>query len=54
MTYARLNEQANRFATALILMDVKPGDHVGLCSPNSGDWLAFYFGVLKAGAVPVT
>jgi long-chain acyl-CoA synthetase len=35
-------------------MGVKPGDHVGLCAPNSGDWLAFYFGVLKAGAVAVT
>jgi len=44
MSYAELNEKANRIATALIRMDVKPGDHVGLCAPNSGDWLAFYFG----------
>jgi long-chain acyl-CoA synthetase len=54
ITYAQLNEKANRVATALIRVGVKPGDHVGLCSPNSGDWLAFYFGVLKAGAVAVT
>jgi acyl-CoA synthetase (AMP-forming)/AMP-acid ligase II len=54
MTYASLNEQANRIAMALIRMDVKPGDHVGLSTPNSGDWHSFYFGVLKAGAVPVT
>jgi long-chain acyl-CoA synthetase len=54
MSYAELNGKANRVATALLRMDVKPGDHVGLCAPNSGDWLAFYFGVLKAGAVPVT
>ncbi len=32
----------------------KPGDYVGLCSLNSGDWIAFYFGILKAGAVAVT
>ncbi len=32
-------------------MGIKPGDHIGLCAPNSGDWIAFYFGVLKAGAV---
>lgn len=53
MTYAELNSKANRIATALIGMGVKPGGHVGLCTSNSGDWLAFYFGVLKAGAVAV-
>jgi long-chain acyl-CoA synthetase len=53
-SYAQFNERANRVATALIKMGVKPGDHIGLCAPNSGEWLAFYFGVLKAGAVAVT
>jgi long-chain acyl-CoA synthetase len=53
-SYAQLNERANRVATALIKMGIKPGDHIGLCAPNSVDWLAFYFGVLKAGAVAVT
>ena len=46
-SYAQLNERANQAATALIRMGVKPGDHAGLCAPNSGDWLAFYFGVLS-------
>ncbi len=53
-TYAQLNERANRIATGLIKLGLKPGDLVGLCTPNSGDWIAFYFGVLKAGAVAVT
>ncbi len=53
-SYAQLNDRANRVATALIQMGIKPGDHIGLCAPNSGDWIAFYFGVLKAGAVAVT
>jgi long-chain acyl-CoA synthetase len=52
--YARLNRKANRVATALIGLEIQPGDHIGLYAPNSGDWIAFYFGVLKAGAVPVT
>ncbi len=52
-SYAQFNERANRVATALIQMGIKPGDHIGLCAPNSGDWLTFYFGVLKAGAVAV-
>jgi long-chain acyl-CoA synthetase len=54
MTYAQLNDQANRVATGLIKMGVKPGDHVGLCALNSADWIVFYFGVLKTGAVTVT
>jgi long-chain acyl-CoA synthetase len=53
-SYAQLNEKANRVATALINLGIKPGDHIGLCAPNSGDWIAFYYGVLKAGAVAVT
>jgi len=53
-TYAQLNDRASRVATALMKMGVAPGQHVGLCAPNSADWLAFYFGVIKAGAVAVT
>jgi len=53
-TYAQLNDQANRIATGLIKLGLRPGDFVELCAPNSGDWIAFYFGVLKAGGVAVT
>ena len=53
-SYAQLNEKANKVATGLIGLGIKPGEHVALCAPNAGDWLAFYFGVLKAGAVAVT
>ncbi len=54
ISYAQLNERASRVASALSKMGVEPGQHVGLCAPNSADWLAFYFGVLKTGAVAVT
>ena len=53
-SYAQLNEQANRVATALIKIGIKPSDHIVLYAPNSVDWIAFYYGVLKAGAVAVT
>jgi len=53
-SYALLNERANRVATALLNTGIASGDHVALCAPNSGDWLAFYFGVIKIGAVAVT
>ena len=52
-TYGQLNHRANEVASALTRMGVQPGDHVGLCAPNSTDWLAFYFGVIKAGGVAV-
>ncbi|MGA3085333.1 MAG: AMP-binding protein [Thermodesulfobacteriota bacterium] len=54
MTYARLNDSANRIATGLIKMGIRPGDQVGLYAPNSAEWIIFYFGVLKAGAIAVT
>ena len=54
MTYARLNEEAGRIASALIENGIVPGDHVALCSLNCPEWLSFYFGIMKAGAVAVT
>ncbi|SPF41676.1 AMP-binding enzyme [Syntrophobacter sp. SbD1] len=54
ITYAQLEERANRVATGLIGMGIEPGDYIGLYAPNSADWIAFYFGVLKAGAIAVT
>ncbi len=54
LTYGQLHEKANRVATGLIKMGVKRGDLIGLCAPNSADWIAFYYGVIKAGAVAVT
>lgn len=54
ITYAALNERVNRIATGLIEMGIKPGEHVGICAPNSTNWIAFYFGIIKTGAVAVT
>jgi long-chain acyl-CoA synthetase len=54
LTYSQLNEQVNRVATGLIKSGVKPGEHIGICAPNSPEWIVFYFGVIKAGATAVT
>jgi long-chain acyl-CoA synthetase len=54
ITYSEFNDRANRVATGLLALGVKPGEHIGLLAQNSADWLIFYFGVLKAGAVAVT
>jgi long-chain acyl-CoA synthetase len=54
ITYSEFNRRANLVASGLVASGVKPGEHIGLLAPNSADWLIFYFGVLKAGAVAVT
>lgn len=54
VTYQQLNLRSARIAAGLRSIGVEPGDVVALCAPNSVDWLAFYFGVLKIGAVAVT
>lgn len=53
-TYSDFNNYATRIASALSEFGIKPNDYVGFCAPNSYDWLALYFGVLKCGAVAVT
>ncbi len=54
ITYRQFNLESSKIAAELFAVGVQPGDHVALCAPNSYEWLAFYFGVLKAGAVAVT
>jgi len=53
-TYGQLNEMASRVASGLVQKGIVPGDLVALCAPNSAEWLAVYFGILKAGAVATT
>ena len=53
-SYRQLDEQANRFAHALIGAGVKAGDRVVICRGNSTEAVVAIFAVLKAGAVFVT
>ncbi len=53
LTYAALDEMAGRAAAGLKTLGLGPGDRVALCAPNSGQWLALYFGALKLGAAAV-
>jgi len=54
LTYGQLNTEANRIAILLRGLLVSPNDHVAICAPNSCSWIAFYFGILKSGAIAVT
>ena len=54
ISYREFNQESNHVATALIGLGINPGDPVALCAPSSYQWLACYFGILKAGAIAVT
>ena len=51
MTYARLDEDSNRFARYLLASGLQAGDKVAMLSPNSMDFVVAAFGILKAGLV---
>ncbi len=53
VTYAQLNEGANRKASALVASGVAKGDKVAVLAPNSLDYLELFFACAKLGAVLV-
>ena len=53
LTYAELNERAERAAVSIRDAGVKEGDRFGLLGHNSVDYVAFFFGAGKAGAIVV-
>ncbi|MGO9030093.1 MAG: acyl-CoA synthetase [Acidimicrobiales bacterium] len=50
-TYAEMEERANRLAHHLAAQGVGPGDHVGIYSPNSVEWVETAWAVFKLRAV---
>ena len=50
LTYAQIEEQANRVANGLLEMGVQPGDRVAVWLPNSVETVIGLFAILKAGA----
>jgi long-chain acyl-CoA synthetase len=53
LTYAQVEQHAQRVAAALTEIGVAPGEHVALSCPNLPWFPIAYFGILKAGAVVV-
>ncbi|MEI6083184.1 MAG: AMP-binding protein [Verrucomicrobiota bacterium] len=51
LTYAQLDEMANRLAHTLVAMGVRRGDRVGLYLNNSVEAVVGVFAIAKAGAV---
>ncbi len=53
LSYAELNEQANRLAHYLIGLGVKPDDRVGICVERSLGMVVGLLGILKSGGAYV-
>ncbi len=53
LTYSELDALANQIAHALIGMGVQKGDRVALLLPNTPQFVASFYGILKAGGIVV-
>jgi fatty-acyl-CoA synthase len=53
-TWAELKARAEAFATGLLALRLKPGDRVGIWSPNKAEWALTQFAAAKAGLILVT
>ena len=52
-TYRQLWESTTALARALMAVGIKPGDRVGIWSPNRWEWVVTQFATARAGAVLV-
>jgi fatty-acyl-CoA synthase len=52
-TYSELKSRSDQFAAGLLRLGLKPGDRVGIWSPNCAEWTVAQFATAKAGLVLV-
>jgi fatty-acyl-CoA synthase len=52
-SYAELKEQIDAFAAGLLALGLRPGDRVGIWSPNNAEWVITQFATAKAGLIMV-
>jgi fatty-acyl-CoA synthase len=52
-TYHELGEQAEAFAAGLLSLGLRPGDRVGIWSPNNVEWVVTQFATANAGLILV-
>ncbi|CAN5876616.1 acyl-CoA synthetase [soil metagenome] len=53
LTYAELDEEANRLANHLLGEGFGNGDHIGIYGQNSAEWLVAMVAIFKIRAVPI-
>ncbi|HMT83433.1 MAG TPA: AMP-binding protein [Ottowia sp.] len=52
-TYRQLQAEANRLASALLRLGLKPGERIGIWSHNNAEWVLMQLATAKAGLVLV-
>jgi long-chain acyl-CoA synthetase len=53
LTYAQLDERADRVGALVQRLGAKPGERVGMIVGNRSEFLEIFFGAMRAGAIPV-
>ena len=53
LTYAQLDAEVDRIARALIALGLKPGERLGIWSPNRVEWVLTQFATARAGVILV-
>ena len=51
--YRELQRQVDAFAAGLVALGLKPGERVGIWSPNNAEWVVTQFATAKAGLILV-
>jgi long-chain acyl-CoA synthetase len=52
-TYRQLDERMNRVASMLAALGIRPGDRVAMLIGNRMEFIEFFFGAMRAGAIPL-
>lgn len=54
LTFAELKREVDRLAAGLLALGLRPGDRVGIWSPNNAAWVLTQYATAKAGLILVT
>ena len=52
-SYRELGEKVDAFAAGLVALGLKPGERIGIWSPNNAEWVVTQFATAKAGLILV-
>src|ERR1700733_12118692 len=52
-TYRELQREVDAFAAGLVALGLKPGERIGIWSPNNAEWVVTQFATAKAGLILV-
>jgi fatty-acyl-CoA synthase len=53
LTYAELGARVDALAAGLVALGLRPGDRIGIWSPNNAEWIVTQFATAKAGLILV-